>query len=128
MCARCPPESRTAERRALRARLERDGVPGDEVREELDRRYPPYPVNHYFVRSLTHESTRVVEMDQVGGITGDYLMEEQPATQEEVEQVRLRVQELIPSAVSVTATSIQTLTARTIGVSIGAVGVGGERP
>ena len=40
------------------------------MRSELDRRYPPYPVNHYQVRSITHESTRVIVMDPRGGIEG----------------------------------------------------------
>jgi hypothetical protein len=90
-------DGRTLERRALREQFEAEGALGrEEIQDELDRRFPPYPVNHYFVRSLTHESTRIVEMDPIGGITGDYLMEELPETREEVDEVHRKVQELIP--------------------------------
>ena len=89
-------ESHTEDRRALHQELEADGVPLEEIRAELDRRYPPYPVNHYQVRSLTHSSTRVILMDPRGGIESRYLIEDMPETAEEAEQVRSDVREKIP--------------------------------
>ncbi|MFQ5696935.1 MAG: RND family transporter, partial [Myxococcota bacterium] len=90
-------ESHVEDRRALQIELEDRGLLSrGEIREELDRRYPPYPVNHDLVRGITHHTTRVVEMDPVGGVTGDYLMEELPETQDEADRVRARVRELIP--------------------------------
>jgi predicted RND superfamily exporter protein len=90
-------ESRVPERKALTRALEAQGVLSrDEIEAEVDRRFPPYPVNHYFVRSITHESTRVVEIDSLGDISGDYLMEELPETEEEAAEIRRKVRELIP--------------------------------
>jgi predicted RND superfamily exporter protein len=90
-------DSRSEERSALQSALEdAAALSREEIKAEIDRRYPPYPVNHYFVRSLTHESTRIYEMDPGGGITGDYLIEDLPETQAEVDEVRRKVRELIP--------------------------------
>jgi predicted RND superfamily exporter protein len=89
-------DSHTDERRALHEELESQGLTLYEVRDELDRRYPQYPVNHYQVRSLTHDSTRVVEMDPSGGIQADYLIDELPETQEDALALRRTVREKIP--------------------------------
>jgi predicted RND superfamily exporter protein len=90
-------DAKIAERKALEQSLEAEGILArDEIEAELDRRFPPYPVNHYFVRSLTHESTRVVEIDSLGDISGDYLIEALPETAEQAEEVRRKVRELIP--------------------------------
>jgi predicted RND superfamily exporter protein len=90
-------DAQTDQRRALQAELEAEGVLTlEEIREELDQRYPPYPVNHYQVRSITHESTRVVEIDPDGGITGSYLIEDLPTSEEEAAAVRARIREKAP--------------------------------
>ena len=53
-------DSQNDKREELRAKLESQGLTGEKLIKELDRVYPPYPVNHDQVRSLTHLSTRVV--------------------------------------------------------------------
>ena len=58
-------DSHTNEREELRYQLE-EGYGDDEeidsakIQKQLDIRYPPYPVNHYQDRSVTHNSTRVI--------------------------------------------------------------------
>ncbi len=89
-------DSHTEERSALHAELEAQGLSLMEVRRELDRRYPPYPVNHYQVRSITHDSTRVVVTDPRGGIEGRYLIDKLPATDEEARAIGVTVREQIP--------------------------------
>jgi predicted RND superfamily exporter protein len=82
-------DSRTADREALRDALEADDSLGvDEIRAILDRRYPPYPVNHDQVSSLTHASTRVFRILPDGAIEQDVLMKEVPQTQEEADALR----------------------------------------
>ncbi|NIW37235.1 MAG: hypothetical protein GWN32_12165, partial [Gemmatimonadetes bacterium] len=34
-----------------------------QIREILDRRYPPYPVNHNRINSIAHRSTRVIQIE-----------------------------------------------------------------
>ena len=90
-------DARADERKHLRAELEREGRLGrDEIRAELDRRFPPYPVNHDHVRSITHLSSRVVQMEKDGTITAELLMEDPPETQTEADQIRRRALELMP--------------------------------
>jgi len=89
--------SHTQERRALRDRLEGEqklSVP--EIRDRLDRRYPPYPVNHDQVRSIAHASSRVVEIAADGSISTRVLMEGDLGTQTEVDALRRRVRENSP--------------------------------
>jgi predicted RND superfamily exporter protein len=84
-------DARTDERKHARKELEASGaLTRDEIRAELDRRYPPYPVNHDQVRSLTHLSTRVVEMDKLGSISAELLMEDPPETQKQADELRRR--------------------------------------
>ena len=86
-------DSRTDEREELREALE-DAVPDDEevdtyaILRKLDREYPPYPVNHDRVQSLTHGSTRVVTIEPDGAITSDVLVKKLPETQEQADAVR----------------------------------------
>ena len=89
-------DSHTEERSALHAELEAQGLSLKEVRRELNRRYPPYPVNHYQVRSITHDSTRVIETDPRGGIEGRYLVDELPATDDDARAIGATVREQIP--------------------------------
>ena len=56
--------------------------------KELDKRYPPYPVNHDQVRSLAHSSTRAVQIEPDGSITSDILMKKVPENAEEAEKLR----------------------------------------
>ena len=81
-------DSHVEEREALRDKLSEEGVSDEEVLKELDRRYPPYPVNHDQVRSLAHSSTRAIQIEPDGSITSDVLMKKIPETQEEADKLR----------------------------------------
>ena len=81
-------ESHTEERDAMRDQLEEQGLHPDEIRVRLDRAYPPYPVNHDQVRSLTHASTRIFQIEPDGAIEQDMLMKKLPKTEEEVQALR----------------------------------------
>ena len=89
-------DAKVEERRALQARLEAEGFGLLDAREEVNRVYPPYPVNHYQVRSLTHESTRVLEVSRDAGLSGEYLIEDLPDSQAEADLIRNTVREKIP--------------------------------
>jgi hypothetical protein len=86
------PEERSALKEELRAR----GLSALEVERKLDEVYPSYPVNHYYVRSLTHDSTRVVEFEPSGAMVGGFLIEELPTSQAEADRIRETVHEKIP--------------------------------
>ncbi len=81
-------DSHIEERDALREKLNAEGMSDVEALKELDRRYPPYPVNHDQVRSLAHSSTRAIQIEPDGSITSDVLMKKVPETQEEAEKLR----------------------------------------
>ena len=81
-------ESRTAEREALRAQLDASGLSLREIGVELDRTYPPYPVNHDRVNSLAARSTRVVTIEADGAISSEILMKGTPETQAEADRIR----------------------------------------
>jgi predicted RND superfamily exporter protein len=89
-------ESHTDERDAMREKLEEEGVDPDEIRVRLDRAYPPYPVNHDQVRSLTHPSTRIFQIEPDGAIEQDVLVKKLPKTPEEVEALRELVRQNPP--------------------------------
>ena len=77
------------ERRALRLDLEEAGtLSREEIADALDRRYPPYPVNHDQIRSLVHLTTRVVEREADGSLEINLLVEDLPETQEEADAIR----------------------------------------
>jgi predicted RND superfamily exporter protein len=81
-------DSQTDAREELRYELEEQGVDSKDINSQLDRTYPPYPVNHYQVQSIAHGSTRVIQIEPDGGITSDLLMKETPKTQEEADALR----------------------------------------
>ncbi len=90
-------ESHTDEREEMRDRLEQTGNFGpEEIRIRLDRAFPPYPVNHDQVRSLTHPSTRVFQIESDGAIEQNPLMQRLPKTDEEVAALRELVRQNPP--------------------------------
>ena len=90
-------DARSDERKAARVELEKAGkLSRDEIRVELDKRFPPYPVNHDQVRALTHLSTRVVQMDKDGSLSAELLMEDPPTTQKGADLIHQRVLEQMP--------------------------------
>jgi len=90
-------DSQSDARDELRERLEEeDTLSVEEIRAELDRRYPPYPVNHNRVESVTHGSTRVVQIEADGSITNDVLMKKVPETEQEADALRALVRQNPP--------------------------------
>ena len=82
-------DSHNEEREALRDELQEKGNYSDErILKELDKKYPPYPVNHDQVRSLAHSSTRAVQIEPDGSITSDILMKKVPENMEAAEKLR----------------------------------------
>ena len=82
-------ETHTQEREDLRAELEKaGGMTREQILTELDRRYPPYPVNHDQVASIAHGSTRVTQIEPDGSVESKILMEEVPETQKEANALR----------------------------------------
>jgi predicted RND superfamily exporter protein len=59
-----------------------------QIIKKLDQKYPPYPVNHDQVRSVTHRSTRVFEIQPDGAIENRLLVRKLPKTQEEADALR----------------------------------------
>jgi hypothetical protein len=89
-------DSQTEEREELRTQLEEQGLAPDEITKRLDRTFPPYPVNHYQIQSITHGSTRVIQIEPDGAITSDVLMKKAPETQEEANALRELVRQNPP--------------------------------
>ncbi|MCP4004390.1 MAG: MMPL family transporter [bacterium] len=86
-------------RRTMLHELEAIGdLSKNEIRSELDERFPPYPVNHDLVRSLTHISTRVVEIAREGGMTAEIFIEDLPTTQEECDERRAVLRDDMPDS------------------------------
>jgi predicted RND superfamily exporter protein len=81
-------DSHVEDREAMREKLSSEGISDAEILKELDRRYPPYPVNHDQVRSLAHSSTRAIQIEPDGSITSDVLMKKVPETPEEAQKLR----------------------------------------
>lgn len=93
-------DSRSAERAGVRDQLEERGVLSlTEIRAELERRFPPYPVNHDQVTSLTHPTTRYVTQAPNGDLEAHILVPEIPSTQEASDRVRERVWQQSPELV-----------------------------
>jgi predicted RND superfamily exporter protein len=67
-----------------------------EIRDILDRRYPPYPVNHNQIDSVAHSSTRVIQIEADGALTQEVLMRNVPETQEEADALRELVRQNPP--------------------------------
>jgi predicted RND superfamily exporter protein len=82
-------DSKTDERDELREQIEEDNpdISPKEVLKQLDRIYPQYPVNHYNVQSLTHHTTRVVQIEADGDISSETLIPKLPETMEESEAI-----------------------------------------
>ena len=77
------------EREELRKKLEAEGaLSHDQILTELDRHFPPYPVNHDQVASIAHGSTRVTQIQPDGSIESNVLMEEVPEDQKGAEKIR----------------------------------------
>jgi uncharacterized protein len=83
-------ESHTDERDSLRDEIEEQNpdITPNQLLRLLDRQFPPYPVNHDQVRSVTHASTRVTQIAPDGAIENDVLMKKVPKTQEEADKMR----------------------------------------
>ena len=89
-------DSQTEARDALRDELEAKEIPPDKIRDALDRKFPPYPVNHNQIQSITHGSTRVIQIEADGSLTQEVLMKKSPKTQEDAEALRERVRQNPP--------------------------------
>ena len=90
-------DSHTDERDELRWEWEEEEVlTPDEIQKELDRLYPPYPVNHYRIMSVTHNSTRVVQIESSGDIETSVLVDKLPETQADAERIGERVRQNPP--------------------------------
>jgi hypothetical protein len=83
-------ESRTDERDARRDEIEEadPDIAPNQLMRLLDREFPPYPVNHDQVRSVTHSSTRVTQIAPDGAIENEVLMKRVPKTQEDADAIR----------------------------------------
>jgi predicted RND superfamily exporter protein len=82
-------DSHSAEREDLRKKLEAAGtLSHEQILTELDRTYPPYPVNHDQVASIAHGNTRVTQIQPDGAVESMVLMEEVPTTDKECAKLR----------------------------------------
>jgi predicted RND superfamily exporter protein len=88
--------SQTDEREDMRDLLDEQGFPPKEIQKRLDIAYPPYPVNHYQITSLTAPSTRVIQIEASGDIETDVLMKKLPETQEEADAIGALVRQNPP--------------------------------
>jgi predicted RND superfamily exporter protein len=89
-------DSRVDERDELREGLEEKGLSPREILKELDIVYPPYPVNHYQIRSVAHSSTRVIQIEAAGDIETTVLVKKLPETQEEADALGALVRQNPP--------------------------------
>jgi predicted RND superfamily exporter protein len=89
-------DSRAEEREALREKLEERELSPKQLQKELDTAYPPYPVNHYQIRSVAHNSTRVIQIEAAGDIETTLLMKRVPETQEEADELAALVRQNPP--------------------------------
>jgi predicted RND superfamily exporter protein len=89
-------DSQTEAREALREELEAQELPVEDIREQLDRKFPPYPVNHNQIQSIAHGSTRVIQIEADGSLTQEVLMKKVPKTQEDADEVRELVRQNPP--------------------------------
>ncbi len=90
-------ESHTTERTELRDKLEAEGVlSAEKIAITLDEQFPPYPVNHDQISSVSARSTRVVQVEADGSITSDVLMKKVPENQGEADVLRELVRQNPP--------------------------------
>jgi len=82
-------DSHVPEREELRKRLEAQGsLSQKQILTELDRKFPPYPVNHDQVASIAHGNTRVTQIQPDGSIESNILMEQVPEDQKAADKLR----------------------------------------
>jgi predicted RND superfamily exporter protein len=67
-----------------------------EIRNVLDRKFPPYPVNHNQINSVAHRSTRVIQIEADGALTQEVLMKKVPESQEDANALRELVRQNPP--------------------------------
>jgi predicted RND superfamily exporter protein len=90
-------DSHTDEREELRWKWEEEELLSlKEIQKELDRLYPPYPVNHYRIMSVTHNSTRVVQIESSGDIETSVLVDKLPKNQEDADAIGALVRQNPP--------------------------------
>ena len=89
-------DSQTEAREELREQLEEQDLPPREIQKTLDIIYPPYPVNHYQIRSVTANNTRVIQIEASGDIETDVLVKKLPETQEEADAIGALVRQNPP--------------------------------
>ena len=91
-------DSQTDAREELREQLEEEdeNITSRQLIRKLDQSFPPYPVNHDQVRSVTHASTRVTQIGPDGAIETDVLMKKLPKTQKEADEMREVVRQYPP--------------------------------
>jgi predicted RND superfamily exporter protein len=100
-------DSQTEARGELRDQLEEENYAAEElgndppytvqdIRNRLDRAFPPYPVNHDQITSVAHRSTRVIQIEADGALTQEVLMKKLPETQEEADTLRELVRQNPP--------------------------------
>jgi predicted RND superfamily exporter protein len=100
-------DSRSDERDELRDQLDEENSAAEDagsapphspeqIRLTLDRRFPPYPVNHNQIQSVTHGSTRVIQIEADGALTQEKLMKKLPKTQQEADELRELVRQNPP--------------------------------
>jgi predicted RND superfamily exporter protein len=89
-------DSHTEEREEMRYELEDQELEPEEITRILDRAYPPYPVNHYQIQSIAHQSTRVIQVEPDGAIINSLLMSKLPETQEDADALRELVRQNPP--------------------------------
>jgi predicted RND superfamily exporter protein len=88
--------SHSDERDDLREQLEEIDTPPRKIQHILDTTYPPYPVNHYQITSVTASNTRVIQIEAAGDIETSVLMSKVPETQEEADLIGERVRQNPP--------------------------------
>ena len=89
-------DSRSEERDELYDELEEGGASAETIRKILDATFPPYPVNHYRINSVTAGNTRVIQVEADGDIETSVLMKKLPTTQEEADEIASRVRQNPP--------------------------------
>ena len=89
-------DSQTDAREEVREQLEDQELPPREIQKTLDILYPPYPVNHYQIRSVTANNTRVIQIEASGDIETQVLVKKLPKTQEEADAIGAKVRQNPP--------------------------------
>ncbi len=90
-------DKREEERDRIESRLgEDEEIDTFDLIKQLDRKFPPYPVNHDRVQALTHGSTRVVTIEPDGAITSEVLIDKPPETQADADEIREKVRQNPP--------------------------------